>query len=156
MKKKLIITIPVVVIIAVAIVGIILFASKKENEKNEKIQDEAREFIESVGNKKEQVETLELTAEMIEELEETIEKDSYEEGIWFTYAMTESTNDYEITSFELTNHKKTDKYTYTVYGKLYYKDNYNNRMYDKIELKYQAVKNENEEKGYELKITSWG
>lgn len=131
MKSKLKIIIPVIVIIAVAIVGIILFA-----------------------NKREQVDTLELTAEMIEELEERIEKWNYEIGIaLYIAATTTSTDDYSITDFEMTNHKKTDKYTYTVYGKLYYKDNYNNSMYDKIELKYKAVKDESEEKGYRLTFT---
>ena len=98
---------------------------------------------------------LELTNSMIKEIEEENERMISYPTLAYLYinAFYEFDSDtYSFDNFEVTNQKKKDDYTYIVYGKLYYRDNYNKLYYDKVQIIYMAEKDLESSEGYTVSI----
>lgn len=94
---------------------------------------------------------LELTKDMIAEIEEKISGSTFPLMICAYFAVAYPLDDYTYTDFEVTSSKKFDDYTYRVYGKLYIKDNYGKTSYVKAYAVYKAVQSNEASTGYEIK-----
>ncbi len=118
---------------------------------------------------------LELTDEMINEINDEIDKtDNYIDAIDYLaydemyriimysrlydedlvpadYTLADLKNEYTLDDFEITNTKKTDSYTYTIYGKLYYSDNYGRQTYTTAQVIYKVPEKYGKD-GYKLDI----
>lgn len=92
---------------------------------------------------------LALTAEMIEEIEAEYNAE-YFPTIILTY-LTLKIDDLEFTDWEVTKAKKTDPYTYVVYGILYAKDNYGKKYYQNSNVIFTVVEDAKEASGYSIK-----
>lgn len=91
---------------------------------------------------------LKLTSEMIEEIEDEVWGDRFEIICQACFVNTygESAN---IQHFQKTAVKQTDEYTITVYGKLYFRNNYGD-AYTKAQVIYTIESDKDEENGYAI------
>jgi len=93
---------------------------------------------------------LELTEDMIEEIEERISGEYYSQMICIIFLKQYPLDDYNYTDFEVKNSKKQDKYTYHVYGKLRVENNYSESTYIKAYLVYKATESDETDTGYKV------
>lgn len=134
--KKKVIAISVVSVVALIVIIIVCIFGKGNEE---------------LENTENTTDKLELTSDMIYEIKEKVNDDWFDDSILLYHDLLYS-DDYEFNSLSITNQKQTDKYTYTVYAKIYFVDNFKNKMYDEITIVFTAEKDETQAKGYS---TSW-
>lgn len=142
MNKKKIIIIATSIIVLVAVVFIFVFSGSEETIVN------ANDILGKIEEKQK----LELTNEMLNEIKEDINGEHYELITLTVLQKFYPLEDYDYTKFEITNKKQTDDYTYKVYGKVYYEDNYGGRYYETMDIVYTAEEDTEETKGYSLDI----
>ncbi|MBQ2861777.1 MAG: hypothetical protein IJE83_03200 [Oscillospiraceae bacterium] len=94
--------------------------------------------------------SLMLTSEMVNDIKEKIEDDTYEIALQFT--LQTIIKDYNILGVEIKSHEKIDQYTYAAYLIVDFEDNYGDKFYDKLELHYTVVEDAKEPKGYAIDI----
>lgn len=134
------------------------FYYKLENEElrfwNETLHDDGSrsewEFTkDTTYNPEEQPSTLFLTDDMLDEIEEKYTSSSMllQLQILLNASYDE---DFEVVDWEVGNAKKTDPYTFVVYGKLYIEDNYGEKYYQNTNITYTAVEDSEEESGYSI------
>lgn len=95
--------------------------------------------------------SLALTEDMIEEIEDKIESDEFETVILISQGA--KFKDYTFTSVEFKNHKKTDPYTYKLYGVLYAEDNYGDKYRQNFDVTFIAVNDSSTKTGYSIDWT---
>ena len=142
-KKKIIIATAVIVIVIVALICV--FA----NSKSEEIVN-ANDVLGEIAEIEEKPK-LELTDEMLKEIKAKINDEHYELMTLTVIKLVYKLEDYNYTDFVITNKKQTDDYTYKVYAKLYYEDNYGGSYYDTMNVVYTVEEDAEEEKGYSIK-----
>lgn len=142
-KKKIIIIATSVIVIVIVIVALIcVFANNNEEIPNAKDVLGITEVEEKPK--------LELTNEMLNEIKRQVTGEKYELIMLALIKMHYKLEDYTYTDFEVTNKKQTDDYTYKVYAKIHYEDNYGGRYYDTMNVIYTAKEDAEEEKGYSI------
>lgn len=96
-------------------------------------------------------ESLKLTDEMLKEIEDAVEYRYYEALMVMDARDVYENYGFKVTNFVVTSKKKTNKYTYSVYGTLYYEDTRSKNKYtDEMRIDYYAVVDKTEEKGYKI------
>lgn len=96
--------------------------------------------------------TLELTSEMVDEIENKIEDDDFETLVLFYEQMTAGKElDVTFTGMDIKNHKKTSQHTYTAFGTVYAEDNYGKKYYQNIDIVFTAEEDAEEATGYSIK-----
>lgn len=99
--------------------------------------------------------TLELTDEMIDEIEAKINDKDFIILYLATQQLTfKSDEDLTFTDLEIASQKKTSQYTYTVFGTIYAKDNYNKKYRQNVNIVFTAVEDNKEDTGYSIKWNS--
>ena len=140
-KKKIIIIIATSIIVLVAVVFIFVFSGSEETIVN------ANDILGEIEEKQK----LELTNEMLNEIKEDINDEDYELLTLTVLKLCYPLEDYNYTKFEVTNKKQTDDYTYKVYAKIHYEDNYGGKYYDTMDVVYTAEEDTDETKGYSIR-----
>ena len=120
------------------------YNKEKQNIRNN-LSEEEKWYIEM-----EKKEKLELTSEMIEMIKEDIKDD-----IYFDVRVSQRLNSYlsdynKIKDVVIENQKQTDKYTYTLYCKYYYLDNYNKMQMVKVKVTYNVKEDKTSKTGFYL------
>lgn len=146
-KKKIIISTSVIVIVVIALICIIANSKKKEEIVN--INDRLEEL--GISTKVEEKTKLKLTDEMLDEISDKIKGADYEFPVFTIMKIKSKLGDkYNYSDYEITNKKQTDDYTYTVYIKFYYEDNYGNGYTDTMDAIFTAVEDTTTQKGYSI------
>lgn len=145
-KKSIKIIVAIITIIVLIIIAFVVTAKRKEIKQKEQREQEKTEISSEETNNNN---SLELTEEMIEDIIDKIENHNSLERMVKVHIelggyKTDdgySPNEIEV---EVTNHKQTDKYTYTAYIIINYKDNYNRQYSQATTIEY-TVSNEKDE-----------
>lgn len=96
-------------------------------------------------------ENLKLTDEMLKEIKDVVEYRYYDTVMIITAREVYENYGFKVTNFVVTSKKKTNNYTYSVYGTLYYEDKISKNKYtDEMRIDYYAVVDKTEEKGYKI------
>ena len=140
-KKKIIIIIATSIIVLVAVAFTFVFSGSEETIVN------ANDILGEIEEKQK----LKLTNEMLKEIKAKINDEHYELMTLTVIKLLYKLEDYNYTDFVITNQKQTDNYTYKVYAKLYYEDNYGSKYYDTIDVVYTVEEDSEETKGYSIK-----
>lgn len=100
----------------------------------------------------EAITTLELTEEMVDEIEEKI-NDSKFKLVVLTYETMAFKGDKDLTftDLDITNQKKTSQYEYTAFGVIYAKDNYGEKYRQNVNITFTVEEDQEEESGYSIK-----
>lgn len=78
----------------------------------------------------------ELTSSDIEIIKSKIKDDDYCDIIRYTIQLTYDLDGYYLNSYEVTNHRKINDYTYKVFGIMYYTDDYNRSYKEVVNVEY--------------------
>lgn len=148
-KKKIIIIATSVIAIVLVVVALICVIANSKKDEIVNINDRLGEL--GVSAEVEEKTKLELTDEMLDEISDTINGAGYRFPVFTMMRIKSKLGDkYNYSDYEITNKKQTDDYTYTVYIKFYYTDNYGNGYTDTMDAIFTAVEDLTTEKGYSI------
>ena len=106
-------------------------------------------FVKDTTYNPKDITSLALTKSMLAEIEEEATSASfYQKLLLFMNLQYE---DLEFTEWKITDMKKTDPYTYVVYGVLYARNNYGEKYYQNSNVIFTMVEDAEKENGYSIK-----